>query len=137
MSVRIGLLFVLISNFSVAAVNIEVASSCSAQIRVTATVIEPIGFYDNSTGQIEGNIDNSDIAIIDICHPANAGIILTINNYNRLIRQYRFPSDAGVNRTAAFDKADRKPISLERVMLFPGDCFLQDSCLITLIYSEN
>jgi hypothetical protein len=112
-------------------------SFASAQIRATATVVMPFGFIDNIPEPFEGNANGPDFAIIDICHQKNTGIIVTVNGDNGIIKQYRFPTYADKNNSGENCKESGKSIALERAILFRDDYFFQDSCLITLIYSEN
>jgi hypothetical protein len=112
-------------------------SFASAQIRATATVVMPFGFIDNISEPSGDNANGPDLAIIDICHQKNTGIIVTANGDNGIIKQYRFPTHADGNKSEENSKADSKSISLERAILFRDDYFLQNSLLITLIYSEN
>lgn len=136
MSAKAGF-FVVIFILLIGASKTAAESFASAQIRATATVVMPFGFIDNIPEPSEGSANGSDFAIVDICHQKNTGIIVTVNGDNGIIKQYRFPAHADGNKSEENGEADSKSISLERAIFFRDDYFIQDSCLITLIYSEN
>lgn len=127
MSKRTGLFCLLGLVFLMVARDTAAQSNSIAQIRATATVIMPIGFYDNSPETLPLG---QDATVIDFCYPAHSGIIIAVNGDKGVIERFRFPSED-------ISRADNQTVLLERAVLSLDDYCLQDSCLITIIYSEN
>jgi len=134
MSARIGLLCI----FSLVFLNVShetaAQSGAAAQIRATATVVVPLGIYDNSA---ERSSFDSDSTAFDICHPTHTGIIVTITDDKGILSQYRFPAKGSNKDSGEISGTDNGSVSIERAIFSRDDYSLQDSCLITIIYSEN
>ena len=78
-----------------------------------------------------------DTAVVNFCHSEHTGVLVEISNDDGIIKQYSFPAKTQDENCSGISTVNLNSISLERDVLFNDNNAVQDSCLITLIYSEN
>lgn len=137
MSAKIGFFFIISLVFLTGAREATAQSAATARIRVTATVAAPVGFYDSSNEQTDNYDADRDTAVVNFCHSEHTGVLVEISNDDGIIKQYSFPAKTQDENCSGISTVNLNSISLERDVLFNDNNAVQDSCLITLIYSEN
>ncbi len=137
MSVKIGLLFAILLAFLTGAREAAAQSGVSAQIRATATVVVPVGFYDDLPESSGDDAVGGNLTVINLCYPKQAGILVDIGNDRGIIKQYRFPAKTWDDPSGGISTVHLNSIILEKAVLFHDGNALRGSCFITLIYSEN
>jgi hypothetical protein len=109
-------------------------SFATAQIRARATVIIPLGLVDKRDSGNNVYPDHDPLTAIEICRPQNAGIAIEIRA-NGNIKKYSFSKDK--NGRTQIERMDRINLSLDQTNISLNEITTPDTCLITLIYSEN
>jgi|GEM_PF-5276179 hypothetical protein len=134
MSAKIGLFIIVLTVFLTCPPKVAAQPEATAHIRATATVVMPVGFYNNLS---EWPANGPDSPVIEICHPRYAGIIVTISNDTGMLEKYQFSDYSENGYPEKTNASNRASMALERAVLSFDDRFFRDYCLVTIIYSEN
>lgn len=131
---KIGFIVAVLCVFFIATGGVPAQSGASARISATATVIVPVGFYDNSPEHTEIGPDS---LVIGFCRPKHTGIIVSIIDGKGTPRQFAFPAGNMEWGGGKSDGAGEQFAMLERAVFGRGNYSDRDSCLVTIIFSEN
>ncbi len=134
MSAKIGFFIGILYVFLTCSPKVAAQLEATTHIRATATVVMPVGFYNNPSGWPAIGHDS---AVIEICHPRDAGIIVTVSNATGMFEKYLFSDCSDDGYLEIINASNRASMALERAVLTYDDRLFQDYCLVTIIYSEN
>lgn len=134
MSAKIGFFIRILCVFLTCTPKVAAQPEATTHIRATATVVMPVGFYNNLS---EWPAYGPDSAVIEICHPQYAGIIVTVSNATGMLEKYQFSDYSEDGYPEKINASNRVSLALERAVLPYDDRLFQDYCLVTIIYSEN